>query len=47
MKARKPKHFKPAITHIDLCQHVRALKRDTYQHIAALSDKKREEWHTF
>merc|ERR1711983_280969 len=27
MKARTPKHSKAAITHIDMCQHVRALKR--------------------
>ena len=26
MKARKPKQLKPAITHTDMCQHVRALK---------------------
>ena len=26
MKARAPKHSKAAITHIDMCQHVRALK---------------------
>ena len=40
MKAMTPKHSKAAITHIDMCQHVRALKKGTCQHIAAVSNKK-------
>ena len=29
MKAMTPKQLKPAITHIDMCQHVRALEKGT------------------